>query len=1313
MALPPTSNMALSQSLLRPQESFTLGPEQTLRPGAGHYNYLEEFIRSTGAGFGELVGIQPSSRVEEFRQENPVGGLASQGVSYVAPYLGWMRATRGLAAASKVARATSAARAPMLTGAVTEAVRFAPLEAARIGGAAALGGDVGETTQSAFANTAFAFVGGGLGGALGAFGRNIQRGPELSHRVDMDAPLTLQLRQLNEAITEGTVTDLQVAQRHVVELSAAIRGQVPSGSLRTVGPLAGENSSEATRFFNRLFEHRPSGKSWTRSRFVESTTFNTTDEALATFERAGLKGKEQFIQFPTYVRGTNTTGAREIQRGLMQNVGAQVAPNVWLAREADDGLYVIAKRFQRAKPARGAKAHGPGDEWVVFKTDSPEIFAPAASKFEKSVIQRNSWLWPVQNVHKPIGAEAFDSVVKLKEDLPLNNFLDETIAGLGKAAQRMVETLPAGAQVLGRKIADFTRHYLTPTMFQFNNSPIANRIFAVARITHDNASARAQALMYGEEALDETGSLVNSFFGATTKRNYQGRIPIKALVDKLDTRDMGDLTTAWVNHWSPKDTAREYTNGNISENLHKFLEHMHEFDVWQHTELTKTMRAVGLSPPPFLEGRLGLARTWRGSLRAGIFDSKNNTVWVASGRNAGELDAEADAVIEAAAAEGKIWTRGATRTSNPGQDLDAILNGIPEPMVAMDTPEFMLASIVKARRGRRTGRPGSFRTQHGVRGFVGDRENLTKEELEITLRTGIQRYQKFMAELSVNKVLDDDLATLAIQDASAHTALTERLNQLAGRPGPVNKFQNAAVDRVLAPLLGSNGATKIVGAMNHAMYQLQFGFGNLMFPAMNALTFLTTTMPQVAFVMGASAQQAQRYYTMMPIAGAAGKIRNSVGVLDMMKVVGRSFRELGRPSQDLIEHYGRAVREGVVDPKFVEEYAGETAHTVSRIRETLRGENGILKLLGSASSYLPSVSEKFSRGHTFTLGRIVGRDLLGMREEQLYRFARDFTNNSMFMYANADRANIITTPIGSMFGLFKNWPMHQMAWMAEYAGLGINHNQWGPLLYMMAGVGVTGGAAAVPGFAAAEWLSKQATGDTLQQHLYNNFSEDGDDSMLADAIYYGLPATMGVSLQGSSAAPFSDPVRDANLMFSMVHWSRLKAGGDLIGAAVDRFNTTGEHPATSREVRDAFVRTFAPRSIIRSVQVMREQYVRSLNTGYPQVALSGPEKFAYALGFNPVGLDRAYAAQSELWADQEQMRARVGSFGQRWAEAITDQRFDELHGIMQAATHQGVPLDSVIRSAQTRMRNAQENMFQRQFSQEALQSQSSVVGSRM
>tara|TARA_R110002153_G_scaffold274298_2_gene448198 strand:+ start:16963 stop:20907 length:3945 start_codon:yes stop_codon:yes gene_type:complete len=1312
MALPPQSNFALGQSLLAPQPGFALGPEVPAAP-AGRYNYIEEFTRSAGAGLGELVGLDPSPRVEQFREDNPVGGLTSQAVSFVTPYVGWLRATRAAATVGKLSRLGSVARAPMLTAASREAIRFAPLEAGRVGLSAALGGDVGETARSALANTAFAFVGGGVAGAIGSAGKNLARGPELSNRVDMRAPLTLQLRQLREAMAEGTVTSMEAAQRHSAELAAAVRAQTPSGSMRTVGPLTGENTTESTRFFNRLFEHKPKGKSWTRSRFVEGSRFETTDDALEMLSRAGLKDKEDLVQFPTYVKASTSSGAREVHRGLMEHAGAQVAPNTWMIREADDGLFVVAKRFAAAKPTRGGKPYGTNDEWVVFKTDTPGAFAPSAEKFSKSVISRNSWLWPTQNVHKAIGAEAFDTTLKLTEDLPLNNFLDETISGLGASTKALAEKMPAGAQVLGRKLADFTRHYLTPTMFQFNNAPRAQRMFSIARITQDNAGARAQALMYGEESLDAAGNLVASFFGATTKRNYQGKTPIKAIIDTLDDADMDGVTRAWVNHWSPKDVAREYQNGNISENLNKFLTKMNEFDTWQHAELSKTMRAVGLTPPPFLQGRLGLTRTWRGDQRIGIFDKKGNTVWVASGRNAQEAESEAQAVIEAAAGEGNVWTQGATRTSTPGQDLDAVLNGIPENMVAMDTPEYMLASIVKGRRGARVARPGAFREQKGMRGFVGDRSALTKEELEKTVFSGVQRYQKYMAELSVNRIMEDDMAVLALENPLAHRLLGERFAQMSGRPGPVAQFQNDVVDQVLAPVLGKGGATKIVGALNHAMYQLQFGFGNLMFPAMNALTFLTTTMPQVAFVMESSIQSAQRYYSMMPVAGAAGKVQGTVGVLDMMKIVGRSFKELGRPDAGLVDDFGRAVREGVVDPKFVEEYAGETAHTVSRVRETLRGENGMMKLLGGASSYLPSVSEKFSRGHTFTLGRIVGRDLLGHRGEQLYRFSRDFTNNSMFMYSNADRANAITTPVGSMFGLFKNWPMHQLAWMAEYAGMGMNHGQWGPLLYMMAGVGATGGAAAVPGFAAADWIAKKSTGQSLQSHLYNNFSDDGDDSMMADAVYYGLPAMMGVSLQGSASAPFADPVRDANLMFSMVQWNRMKAGGDLVGGAIDRFNATGEHPVSSPEVRDAFIRAFAPRSITRSVQVMRDQYVRSLNSGYPQVELSGPERFAYALGFNPVGLDRSYAAQSELWADQDQMRARVATYGQAWAEAVTDRKFDDLHGIMQAATRQGVPLDSVIRSSQTRMARARENMFQRQFAQEAIQGQRSIVGSRI
>ena len=79
--------------------------------------------------------------------------------------------------------------------------------------------------------------------------------------------------------------------------------------------------------------------------------------------------------------------------------------------------------------------------------------------------------------------------------------------------------------------------------------------------------------------------------------------------------------------------------------------------------------------------------------------------------------------------------------------------------------------------------------------------------------------------------------------------------------------------------------------------------------------------------------------------------------------------------------------------------------------------------------------ERLSRVHAFTSGWIMGRDVVGLvDEERLYQFAKEFTEKTMFGYTTADRPGIFTTPLGSATDLFKTWMMNHMMAMLEHTG---------------------------------------------------------------------------------------------------------------------------------------------------------------------------------------------------------------------------------------------------------------------------------------
>ena len=102
-------------------------------------------------------------------------------------------------------------------------------------------------------------------------------------------------------------------------------------------------------------------------------------------------------------------------------------------------------------------------------------------------------------------------------------------------------------------------------------------------------------------------------------------------------------------------------------------------------------------------------------------------------------------------------------------------------------------------------------------------------------------------------------------------------------------FRMMLLDKVLAPALGKNSATKIVGVANTLMFNFQLGMGNLAFPVLNAMTFMQTVLPQASFVMSATPGRIARYYSHWPAAGTDGLAHGAVSSINPLKLMGQSY----------------------------------------------------------------------------------------------------------------------------------------------------------------------------------------------------------------------------------------------------------------------------------------------------------------------------------------------------------------------------------------------------------------------------------------
>jgi hypothetical protein len=676
-----------------------------------------------------------------------------------------------------------------------------------------------------------------------------------------------------------------------------------------------------------------------------------------------------------------------------------------------------------------------------------------------------------------------------------------------------------------------------------------------------------------------------------------------------------------------------------------------------------------------------------------IADEGGKLVFVAAGRNKAAAEAQAKQVVEQMNKEG-TGVRALDEAKLYDFDQDVALAS----QVRVGSPEYMTAASLVNQLKQQARKPQTFKKRSGVGGF---KDEFTKEELIDRLNAHLTQRTRYIAELSVNKQLGDELAKLAVEDPKLYNELVGRLNSLAGKQGEMAKRQNQIVDKVLSPVLGKNSADKVVHVANQTMHHLMLGMGNIAFPLVNAMTFMQTVLPKVAFTMTASKPELLRHYTFYPMAGADLRPKGGVGVLDMLKLMRQSFREMGKPDASFRAQFERAVRDGVVDPRFIEEALGENSRNVTKFRDVLKGEEGFSKYLLELSNFLPGQSEKFARGHAFTVGHMMGRDFFDLKDDQLFRFAKEFTEQTMFNYGVADRARVMTAPLGSMFGLFKNWQAHYIASFLDYAGGVGDAGNRNALYWMMGGTWASGGITALPFYGAANALSKWATDESLMTHVYNAMGGADDESMtggLGDAVFFGLPSFLGLTLSSQVAGPLADPARDASMLFSFVHLDRMMALGKAVGAAIDQASVTGQHPLDSDYVRDQFVRTFAPKNITRAVSLTEDMGIRSLNTGNKIIGnLNTAEQLMYTLGLMPRRVALAHQVNEELWQKQEDRKTMVTELGRAWEEAEREKDWDTLWKLQRTAMTRGVDLSSVIKSAKTRERNRREPTMERQF----------------
>ena len=1251
----------------------------------------EGFVRSLAWSIPGLIGVNPPDDVAQWEAENPGAAVVAGILGTAGPYLGWWKAARAIPGLKNhIERADKIAKseAPFLGGAQREILAFAPFEGARVAGAFFGGEDVAEHFGTTFQGTDRVLMSAGMDlGIVGLAGGGLQKlgswgsreKPSPLSGVDLrDTPQrALQTLRAKPDADPGTINNLE----RQVRLDAPERGKRPVQMLEDSGTAQG---------ISRLFK-AGSSTGLDKKKFaqgVDGSLFDTTDEWRAAAKAAGIEKHWDHVQWPRYVRPKTDKAKSNVESAIKRGLKGVDSERGWyMGRDTGDGLFVMARKVNER-------------DWTVFKTDAPGLFVPNTKVFADSMARRAAAFGQrdigIKELEVP-GTDVWNTVARVAK-MPLieTRGMDDRAGAVKKIAQQLgIDDLGGDSELLYRANR-FIKDTLAPTMLQFSGNPVAARVIAVAQASRAAADAAAERLFHGGRVLrDDVTNLFQAIYkGADVQPTGNIRSMIRELGESPE--ELKNFRMAWLASADPEDAAKLFGLGSKGMQLYRELV---KIDDERFAALNAIKRELGQDEFVPLPWHLGISRTWTGDHRIPIYNVQGRTEGYASGRTLKEAQEDAAQILEMARREGQELTVGKPMLAG-SLDLDAeLLKRLMEPgarnVARLRSKAYAPDRLTKERKGARF--------------FKGDMSELSADDIEKLVFKQLRDYKTYEAKLATQHAVAKDLLDLAQEDRQLAESVLKRVGLIFEEQGPIAKGINEGFDKVFSPVLGRNSASKIVASSNKLLFRLTLGFANTAYNMANMLTFMQTAFPHLAFLTTAHPARISQYYTMWPMEGE--KALRHVGALDIFKIMGQSFKEMGKPSPQLLKHFERGAAEGVWDPRFVEEYVGETSRKVLNFRGVMNGEQPFSEFLGAAADFLPSISEKFARGHSFAMGHVFFKNVMGITDDELlYQLSKQFTEKTQFMYATGDRAQIITGPLGSSFGIFKNWIMHYLGWMGAYAGEGVARGNWKPLMFMMGGTASVGGIGALPFYMTGDALSRWLSDETIMQHTYNAFGGTSREGPVAgaplpighvsDAVMYGLPAFLGFSIQNQVSIPFMDPGADAARLMSFAWWDRMKAAGRTMGAAIDHWDATGQSPTRDPHTLQLLMRTIAPKNVYRTTQVIQDQTIRSLNTGYPITTLTPGERIAYSFGLNPRWIESRFRVADELWRDQDKRLTAVKRYGEAYAEAMQSRDKREMQQILLRALYEGVDISSVLKSADARNANFQTELIDRQFSPE-------------
>jgi hypothetical protein len=1251
----------------------------------------------------ETVGYTAPRPVEEWRADNPVSGFATEILPAAIPVGGWELAIAKTPALATRLAAIGSKEWPIASRMAQEAVKWGGFGATEYGisqALAAAGGPEiygqkpeGESVWNIpLAAGLGAAIPGVVGGVLKFAGSRAPSILKLFPDLDVTAAPTVRARQMFETMEKTPPGDAQMLMQH--EVNNAIRDvkiEVPGAGMRYLDFPKDDPMGKISSWFKPIDKGSRNKVRETRM-FTNSKSngFGSQDAYEAEMVQAGLDP----YKFPLegqYFRSIAfkpipTAGkvAKDVENTVAKNMDS-MGDNWFVKREPNDGLYVMAKKYA-GELGKGA----PEDKWLMFKTDRPGKFV-AGEQFTQDIEATSKRWFPTAMEEAPdmgmIGNDAkayldafnlrnYEAIAKDAGSSSYKGILPK-IAKLSPSFKAVQDIKQSEAV---KTVQEALSKYFYPRMQQFRKNPRANYIVNFAQMVYDKAYAEATRSTTGTIA--KTPNLFAAMWKPTIDKTKGS---IKEAVDLLESSN--NIENFWKVQKAevPADeiATHEATRGFANPLLIKASKMLEEVNQKVITDINKMQAAKGETVTKWRPGHYGLSHIFEGDTRV-ILKEGSQVKAAVGGPNKKIAQDTAQEYLR----QNPTWRPGETVSISKSQGKPTAA-GLPMGLGPLSRD------------------PDYLQPRGGLSGYKHELTPFNKDDLMKAYDAAMTARTRYQADMAVEHLLLPQMHALKKEDPAAYRAVWQRLQDMSGTQSRWSEIQNRAVDTVLAPVMGGNSASQISGQVQKSIYVWQLGSLTLGYPVVNMVSMLQTVAPELVYTLKAPAERLGRDYSFFQAQGNKGP-GGVIANLNALKILGRSLPMMAKAPKELQEVFARLVEDRSMDPRAIESFVGQNSSLVTSMREELRKPNGFVKWIGSVMNLPAVMSEKFARTHAATVGYIAATDYLKMTNpDDVYLFTKQFVNRTQYAYSVADKPRVLTTPAGTMLGTFKNWMMHYMGSMANYAGEGFTHNNWSPLIWQTTSTAALGGVGATPLYYAADQASQWFTDKSLMQHMYDDWGDN------ADYVMYGVPAAIaGVSLysQVKSPALASSPQQDATDMMNAVVWDRVVNAYQATKDATDYWWTTGENPAASPRLRLELARAFAPASVYRSMSALSDRIVSS-KTNYPIIADVGyKDRVLYALGFHPVELDKAMAVQNTLYKKRETMMTAVNKYGLQYAEAMAQKDQATMKKVTRDCLTYGISLNSVMKSAQSQYAKMQKPALIRNYKYQDIAPYLNILG---